>query len=181
LLPVPNTEAKLTPCSLYVILTVMDEILKILEMDARTPIEKIARMTGRTEADIRAKIDEFEQNGVIRNYKAIIDWNRAGSDRVIAFIDVKVAPARDVGFDDVAERIYRFPEVHSVWLVSGDYDLRVVISGDSVPEVGMFVAQKLSTLDRVQSTSTHFLLKRYKENDVLFVDGDEDDRLPVSS
>lgn len=158
----------------------MDEILRILENDARTSAATIARMTGRTEEEVSAKIAQYEQSGVIRNYKAIIDWNRAGTERVIAFIDVKVAPARDVGFDDIAERIYRFPEVHSVWLVSGDYDLRVVIEGATVPEVGMFVARKLSTLDRVQATSTHFLLKKYKENDVVFVDGAEDERLSVT-
>jgi DNA-binding Lrp family transcriptional regulator len=110
----------------------------------------------------------------------VIDWSRAGAERVIAFIDVKVTPARDVGFDDVAERIYRFPEVHSVWLVSGDYDLRVVLEGRTVPDVGLFVAQKLSTLDRVQATATHFLLKRYKEAGVIFVDEDKDERLSVS-
>ena len=158
----------------------MDEILTILEADARTPIERIARMTGRSEAEISAKIAEYEASGVIRHYKAIIDWDRAGAERVIAFIDVKVAPARDVGFDDIAERIYRFPEVHSVWLVSGDYDLRVVIEGATVPQVGLFVAQKLSTLERVHATSTHFLLKRYKENDVIFVDEAKDERLSVA-
>ncbi|MDR3710049.1 MAG: Lrp/AsnC family transcriptional regulator [Capsulimonadaceae bacterium] len=158
----------------------MDEILSILENDARTSVESIARMTGRSEDDVRTKIEQFEHAGIIRNYKTVIDWERAGSQRVIAFIDVKVAPARDVGFDDVAERIYRFPEVHSVWLVSGDYDLRVVIEGTTVPEVGLFVARKLSTLDRVQATATHFLLKRYKENDVIFVDAAEDERLSVT-
>jgi len=158
----------------------MDEILTILESDARTSIQTMARMTGQAEAEVRSKIDEYERTGVIRNYKAIIDWDRAGAQRVIAFIDVKVAPARDVGFDDVAERIYRFPEVHSVWLVSGDYDLRVVVEGGTVPDVGLFVAQKLSTLDRVHATSTHFLLKRYKENDVVFVDAAEDERLSVT-
>ena len=158
----------------------MDEILTILEGDARTSVETIARMTGKTEEQVSEAIADYEAKGVIRNYKAIIDWDRAGAERVIAFIDVKVAPARDVGFDDIAERIYRFPEVHSVWLVSGDYDLRVVIEGRTVPQVGLFVAQKLSTLDRVQATSTHFLLKRYKENDVVFVDQADDPRLSVT-
>jgi DNA-binding Lrp family transcriptional regulator len=158
----------------------MDEILSILENDARTSAEAISRMTGRPEEEVRDKIARFEQTGVIREYKAVIDWSRAGAERVIAFIDVKVTPARDVGFDDVAERIYRFPEVHSVWLVSGDYDLRVVLEGRTVPDVGLFVAQKLSTLDRVQATATHFLLKRYKEAGVIFVDEDKDERLSVS-
>jgi DNA-binding Lrp family transcriptional regulator len=109
-----------------------------------------------------------------------VDWDKAGRDRVLAFIDVRVAPARDVGFDDIAERIMRFPEVHSVWLVSGDYDLRLLVEGRTVTDVGMFVAQRLSTIDRVQGTSTHFLLKRYKENNVVFVDEEDDPRLIVT-
>jgi DNA-binding Lrp family transcriptional regulator len=158
----------------------MDELLTILEQDARTTVETLARMTGRTMDDVRQSVAEYEKVGIIKNYKTVIDWEKAGSTRVLAFIDVKVAPARDVGFDDVAERIYRFSEVHSVWLVSGDYDLRVVVEGESVPQVGLFVAQKLSTIDRVQATSTHFLLKRYKEDRVIFVDQAEDPRLIVS-
>jgi DNA-binding Lrp family transcriptional regulator len=158
----------------------MNEILTILEQDARTSVESLARMTGQTMDEVRMSVSEFEKLGVIKHYKTVIDWEKAGSTRVLAFIDVKVAPARDVGFDDVAERIYRFSEVHSVWLVSGDYDLRVVVEGENVPQVGLFVAQKLSTIDRVQATSTHFLLKRYKEDRVIFVDEGEDPRLAVS-
>ncbi len=158
----------------------MDEILTILEQDARTSIESLSRMTGRSMDDVRKSVADYEKSGIIKNYKTVVDWSKAGSTRVFAFIDVKVAPARDVGFDDVAERIYRFPEVHSVWLVSGDYDLRVVVEGENVQQVGLFVAQKLSTIDRVQATSTHFLLKRYKEDRTVFVDEGEDPRLIVS-
>jgi DNA-binding Lrp family transcriptional regulator len=158
----------------------MDEILTILEQDARTSIESLSRMTGRSMDDVKKVIADYEKLGVIKNYKTVIDWTKVGSTQVYAFIDVKVAPARDVGFDDVAERIYRFPEVHSVWLVSGDYDLRVVVEGENVQQVGLFVAQKLSTIDRVQATSTHFLLKRYKEDRTIFVDEGEDPRLIVS-
>ena len=158
----------------------MDEILTILEQDARTSIESLSRMTGRSMDDVRQSVADFERQGIIKNYKTVVDWAKAGSTRVFAFIDVKVAPARDVGFDDVAERIYHFPEVHSVWLVSGDYDLRVVVEGENVQQVGLFVAKKLSTIDRVQATSTHFLLKRYKEDRTIFVDESEDPRLIVS-
>jgi len=158
----------------------MDELLRILEADARTSVETIARMTGRTEAQVRDQIAEYERTGVIKNYKTVIDWDKAGADRVFAFIDVKVTPKRDVGFDDVAERIYRYPEVHSVWLVSGDYDLRVVIGGKNLHEVSSFVSQKLSTIDRVQGTSTHFMLKRYKEDNVVFAEERGDPRLAVS-
>jgi len=158
----------------------MDDVLTILEGDARKSVESIARLTGRSEADVRAAIADYEERGIIKQYATVIDWDRAGRDRVLAFIDIKVAPAREVGFDDVAERIYRYEEVHSVWLVSGDYDLRVLVEGKNVQDVGMLVAQKLSTIDRVQATSTHFLLKRYKENGVVFVAENEDPRLSVA-
>jgi len=160
--------------------TTMREILKVLERDARATPKQIASMTGLTEDEVRRQITEYESNGVIRRYKTVVDWDRAGEEKVLAFIDVKVSPARGVGFDDVAERIYRFEEVHSVWLVSGDYDLRVLVEGRTVQEVGMLVAQKLSTIDRVQGTATHFLLKRYKENGVVFVGETEDPRLSVA-
>jgi DNA-binding Lrp family transcriptional regulator len=158
----------------------MDELLKILEADARTSIETIARMTGRTETQVRDQIAQYEQAGVIKHYKTVVDWDRAGVDRVLAFIDVKVTPKRDVGFDDVAERVYRYPEVLSAWLVSGDYDLRLVVSGKNLQEISAFVSQKLSTIDRVQATSTHFLLKRYKDNNIVFAEEHADPRLAVS-
>lgn len=158
----------------------MDDVLRILEADARTSASTIARMTGRTEADVRAAISELESSGVIKSYKTIIDWDRFGATRIFAFIDVKVLPQRDVGFDQIAKRIYQQPEVHSVWLVSGDYDLRVVVEGRSVQDVGTFVTQKLASLERVQGTSTHFLLKRYKEDRVMFEDDAVDPRLAVS-
>jgi len=158
----------------------MDELLQILEHDARKSVEGLARLTGRSEHDVRKAMADYEDRGIIKQYATVIDWDRAGRDRVLAFIDIKVAPARDVGFDDVAERIYRFEEVHSVWLVSGDYDLRVLVEGKNVQDVGMLVAQKLSTIDRVQATSTHFLLKRYKENGVVFATESEDPRLSIA-
>lgn len=158
----------------------MDEILTILEGDARTSIETVARMTGLTEKDVRDRIADYEKRGVIKHYKTVVDWEKAGVERVLAFIDVKVTPARDVGFDDIAEHIYRYPEVHSVWLVSGDYDMRVVVEGRNVRDVGMFVAQKLSTIERVLATSTHFLLKRYKEDRVIFAEDAEDPRLVIT-
>lgn len=158
----------------------MDDLLKILESDSRKSSETLARLTGRSEKDVRAAIADYEERGIIKQYSTVIDWDRAGRERVLAFIDIKVAPAREVGFDDVAEQIYSMDEVHSVWLVSGDYDLRVVVEGANVQEVGMLVAQKLSTIDRVMGTSTHFLLKRYKENGVVFVGETEDPRLSVA-
>ena len=156
------------------------DILKILEQNARTTTAQIAAMTGRDEAAVREKIEELEKQGIIRRYKTVINWEKAGRDLVYAFIDVKVMPSRGVGFDDVAERIYRFPEVHSVYLVSGESDLRVVVTGNSIKEVAFFVTEKLATIDRVQSTITHFVLKRYKEDSDILEEPSEDRRLPIT-
>ena len=158
----------------------MKRILKILERDARTSPEQIAVMTGTPEEEVRRAIRESETKGIIRRYKTVIDWEKAGDERVWAFIDVKVSPAREVGFDDVAARIYRYPEVRSVYLVSGEYDLRVIVEGRTMQQVAFFVAEKLATLDRVQSTATHFMLKRYKEDGETFADAEEDRRLAVT-
>lgn len=157
-----------------------DEILSILSRDARTTAEQIAKMTGQSLDVVKGTIENYEKSGVIKRYKAIIDWERTGVDNVMAFIDVKVAPAREVGFDAVANRIARFPEVMSVWLVSGSNDLRVLVEGGDLRELGRFVAEKLSTLDGVRGTETHFLMRRYKEDGDSFVDSEEDNRLLVS-
>lgn len=157
-----------------------DEILTILARDARTSPEKIAKMVGRTLADVQEAIAGYESAGVIKHYKTIIDWEKTGVEKVIAFIDVKVHPAREVGFDKVAERIYRYPEVQSLWLVSGGYDLRVVVEGANIRAVGRFVAEKLAPIEGVMATETHFLLRKYKEDQVVFVDNEEDTRLVVT-
>ncbi|MCC6484774.1 MAG: Lrp/AsnC family transcriptional regulator [Armatimonadetes bacterium] len=130
--------------------------------------------------DVERVIAGAEASGVIRRYKAVVDWEKAGDHRVAAFIDVKVTPTRGVGFDDVAERIYNFREVVSVYLVSGEYDLRVVVEGSTMQEVANFVSQKLATVDRVQSTASHFVLKRYKEDREIFADAPPDHRLAVT-
>jgi DNA-binding Lrp family transcriptional regulator len=158
----------------------MKEILRILEEDARLSPEEIAAMTGTPVDEVRSIIAECEKKGIIRCYKAVIDWDQLGEELVFAFIDVRVLPERGVGFDDIAERIYRFPEVHSVYLVSGTQDLRVVVGGNDMKEVAFFVAEKLSTIERVQSTSTHFLLKKYKSDGVIFDNPEPDRRLIVA-
>ena len=158
----------------------MEEILRILDEDARLSPEEIATMTGKSADEVRAIIEDCEQKGIIRRYKTVVEWEKLGEEPVIAFIDVKVSPERGVGFDDVAERIYRFPEVRAVYLVSGMHDLRVQVTGKSMKEVAFFVAEKLATIDRVQSTNTHFLLKRYKEDGVIFGAPEEDRRLAVT-
>src|ERR1700678_1827601 len=157
-----------------------DEILTILAHDARTSVEKIASLTGRKVEEVRQAITEYERKGIVKRYKTSIDWEKAGIEKVLAFIDVKVIPARDVGFDAVAERICRFPEVQSLWLISGGSDLRVVVEGQNMREVGRFVAEKLATIAGVNGTTTHFVLRRYKQDNDLFVEMEEDNRLMVT-
>lgn len=142
----------------------MREVYEILENDARLTPAQVATMTGMGEAEVRDIISRAEKDRVIVKYKTVVDWEKAGDDRVWATIEVKVQPRKDVGFDALAERIYRFPQVRTVYLVSGAYDLSLVVVGKTVQEVGLFVSQKLAPLDGVQGTTTHFLLRRYKED-----------------
>ena len=162
----------------------MREILELLERDARLSPDTIATMTGQPVAEITAAIAEWEASGVIRRYKAVVDWDAVdedlASETVTAFIDVSLSPAREVGFDDVAQRIARFGEVRSVYLVSGGHDLRCTVTGRNIRAVSDFVSQKLSTLDRVRSTATHFVLKTYKRDGDAFTEADPDHRLPVT-
>lgn len=155
-------------------------ILEILERDARSLPARIALLLNEKEEDVAAAVAKMEAEGIIRKYKTIIDWEKSGRERVFAFIDVRVSPTRGVGFDDVAERIYKYPEVHSLFLVSGDYDLRVVVWGKTMQQVAFFVAEKLAPLDGVLSTRTSFLLKKYKDDGDVFEDFNEDDRLSVT-
>jgi DNA-binding Lrp family transcriptional regulator len=156
------------------------QILQILERDARTSPADAAAMVGIEAAEAERVIADCERRKVIRGYKTLVDWERVGEESVLAFIDVRVSPAREVGFDDVAARIYRFPEVLAVYLVSGGYDLKVVVKGPSMKEVAFFVAEKLATIDRVNTTTTHFLLKKYKEDGVILSEQEEDRRLAVT-
>ena len=165
----------------------MREILELLERDAHLSHDTIATMTGLSVTEVTAQVAAWEQAGVIRRYTAVVDWDRAAGDdeggvddSVTAFIDVSVAPARSVGFDDVALRISRFPEVRSVYLVSGGHDLRCTVTGRTIRAVSDFVSQKLSTIDRVQATATHFVLKAYKRGGVAFTEAEPDHRLPVT-
>ncbi|MDX8365891.1 Lrp/AsnC family transcriptional regulator [Cytobacillus sp. IB215665] len=157
------------------------EILEILEADCRLPAETIAKMVSLSTEEVEASIEKLENSKVIVQYVPMIDWNKVnGLENVTAMIDVKVTPKRGVGFDEVAERIYRYPEVKSVYLMSGAYDLSVVIEGRSMPEVANFVSEKLSTLDSVISTTTHFMLKKYKHDGTVFDQDDKDQRIVVS-
>jgi DNA-binding Lrp family transcriptional regulator len=142
----------------------LKEILKVLEKDARTSTQQIATITGLSESEVTKTIQKAEQDQVILKYKAIINWDRVENENVFALIEVKIAPQRDVGFDAIAERIYRFPQAHTVYLLSGTFDLLVIVTGKSIQEVANFVSQKLAPIEGVQSTVTHFMLKKYKED-----------------
>jgi len=140
------------------------EILKILENDARTTTKQISTMTGTSSDEVAKIIKQAEKDQTILKYKTIINWDKVGEEQVGAFIEVKVTPQRDVGFDAIAERIYRFPQARSVYLLSGTYDLLVLVTGKTMHEVADFVSQKLAPVEGVQGTVTHFMLKRYKED-----------------
>jgi DNA-binding Lrp family transcriptional regulator len=158
----------------------MKEIFEALEKDARLTPEQIATMTGIAVADVKKAIKKAEQDRAIVRYKAILDWTKLGEGEVLALVEVKVVPQRNVGFDAIAERIYRFREARSVYLASGTYDLAVLVAGKSMQEVAVFVSEKLSTLDTVQGTVTHFILKKYKEDGEIFEGGEEAKRLPIA-
>ncbi|MCR6546346.1 Lrp/AsnC family transcriptional regulator [Dehalobacterium formicoaceticum] len=157
-----------------------EKILKILESNGRIPFEQLAVMVDLSASEVEEIIRELEDEKIILKYSAVVNWEKAGLEESVAIIDVKVAPQREVGFDAVAQRIYRFPEVRSVSLISGDYDLSVSIEGKSMKEVASFVSQKLSSIDGVLGTSTHFILKRYKVAGVVYEDEYEDRRELVS-
>ena len=156
------------------------EILKILEENARLSDKEIATLAGLKESEVKSIIEELETKGIIRKYKAIIDYEKAGIEAVQALIDIKVTPERSTGYDNIAERISKFPEVKSVRLVSGEYDLSVLVAGKTMREVAYFVAEKIAPLEQVRNTVTHFLLKTYKENGEMYGEEEEGRRLRVT-
>jgi DNA-binding Lrp family transcriptional regulator len=158
----------------------MDEILQILKRNARTSVEDVARMTGKTPEEVAAAIEGFERTGVIRGYRALVNEDRLPGERVTAVIEVKVQPEREGGFDRVASRIARFPEVVNMYLMSGKYDLLLFVEGDTLRSVAGFVARRLAPLEGVLSTGTHFMLQTYKEDGVLMEDEPAEERLRVS-
>ena len=152
------------------------KILKILGSNARCPIEDIAVMTGLSEAEVVSDIKELEKAGLIRGYKAVIDWEKLDNAYVSALIELKVIPQEEFGFDKIAETIMKYKEVETVYLMSGSYDLCVLVKGKTFQEVARFVAKELAIMKEVTSTATHFVLRRYKELDVELVDTEKDDR-----
>ena len=158
----------------------MHEILDLLQNNSRLTAAQIAVLTGRKEQEVKTMIEKLEADKTIIKYFTLINWEKAGVEKVSALIEVKMAPQRDVGFDAVAERIYRFPEVKTVHLMSGAYDLAVLVEEVTMKEVAMFVATKLATIENVLSTATHFVLKTYKQNGFIFEDKESNKRLVVT-
>ncbi len=155
------------------------EILRILEENARIGSGEIAEMLGISKDEVEEILNELEENGVILKYKTVINWEKVLEDFVYAIIDVKVSLSREKSYDDIARRIAKFPEVHAVRLVSGEYDFQVVVKGRSLKDVAFFVAEKISTIPEVRDTVTHFVLRTYKEEGVTLFSDEEDRRLAL--
>ena len=154
-------------------------ILEILENNRRISVEDLAAMLGKTPEDIMEAMAEMEEENIICGYHTLINWDKAGVEKVSALIEVRVTPQRGMGFDKVAERIYNYPEVNSVYLISGSFDLLVTIEGKSLREVSQFVSEKLSALDSVLSTQTNFILKKYKDHGTIMAAKSKDERIQM--
>ena len=159
----------------------MDEILEILEENARISLEDLAKLVKKDKKEVEKIIKKYEKKGVIVKYKTVINKEKLKEEQsVVAIIEVKVAPQKDVGFDNIAQRIYRFPEVKSCYLLSGTYDLLLIVEGKDIHAVASFVAEKLAPLSNVKGTVTHFMLKKYKEDGVVLVREEKNKRLAIT-
>ena len=154
----------------------MAKLLQLLESDCTLTRDQLASMTGMTVEEVEAAIKRYEDEKIILGYQAVVDWDRTHREAVTALIEVKVTPQRGEGFDRVAERIYKYDEVESVYLMSGAFDLTVIISGRTLKEVAHFVGEKLATLEDVTGTATHFILRKYKENHLIFEKREEQEK-----
>ncbi|MGN0625777.1 MAG: Lrp/AsnC family transcriptional regulator [Oscillospiraceae bacterium] len=154
----------------------MDRLLSLLQNNARLTNKQLAVMLGREEEDVAKAIEAYEKSGVIRGYQTVIDWDKTDSPTVFARIEIKVTPKKDFGFEEIARTIMELEEVQSVSLMSGGYDLALTVSGKTFRDIAMFVAHRLSPIDSVNSTATHFILKKYKERGVLFEEEVKDER-----
>ena len=153
-----------------------EELLAIVEKNSRIDLGELAVLLGKPEAEVADELAAMEKEGVICGYHTLIDWEKTSNEKVTALIEVRVTPQRGQGFDRIAERIYQYPEVQSVYLISGGYDLMVILEGKSLREISAFVSDKLSTLDTVLSTATHFILKKYKDHGTVLSRKKEDER-----
>jgi DNA-binding Lrp family transcriptional regulator len=157
-----------------------EQILSIIEKNSRIDLKELAIILGVEEVDVVNEMAEMEKEGIICGYHTLIDWEKTSVEKVSALIEVRVTPQRGHGFDNIAERIYKYPEVHAVYLISGGYDLLVTIEGKTLKEVSTFVSEKLSTLDSVISTATHFILKKYKDHGTILSKKEVDERMQVT-
>ena len=153
-----------------------EELLSVLEKNSRIDLKELAVLLGAEEIDVANEIKKLEEEGIICGYHTLINWDKTSIDKVSALIEVKVTPQRGQGFDKIAERIYNYPEVRAVYLISGGYDLLVTLEEKTLREIANFVSDKLSTLDSVLSTATHFVLKKYKDHGTIFDKKHEDER-----
>ena len=158
----------------------MRELLELLEKNARLSTSELAAILRRSEYEVERDIQKLERDKILLSYNALINWEKFGDDSVTAMIEINLTPQREVGFDSIAERIYRFDEVRTVYLMSGSFDLLVIIEGKSLKEVADFVATRLSTIEGVTQTRSHFLLKAYKKDGIIIEDEEHDHRLVVS-
>jgi len=156
------------------------EVLELLENDSRLTEAQLAKMLNTSQEKIRNIINQLEQDNIILKYHTVINWEKQKCSKVRALVEVNITPQREFGFDKIAERIYRFPQVKSVYLMSGSYDLCVIIEGETMQDISFFVAEKLAPLEHVNGTRTHFVMKRYKEDGVIFGEQKDDRRLVVS-
>ena len=164
-------------------MAIRDQILTIIEKNSRIDVHELAVLLGTEEVDIANEIQALETEGIICGYHTMIDWSKTSTEKVMALIEVRVTPQRGLGFDSIAERIYKYPEVTSVYLMSGGFDLMVILEGKSLQEVAGFVTNKLSklsTLDTVLSTATHFILKKYKDHGTILTKKYEDVREKIT-
>lgn len=157
-----------------------EQLLRAIEHNARRKVTDLAAMLGASEAAISSELTELEKEGIIRGYHTLINWDKTNEEKVTALIEVRVTPQRGEGFDKIAERIYLFDEVKSLYLISGGFDFTVTLEGTTMKEVALFVAQKLAPLDAVLSTATHFVLKRYKEYGIILDKQQKDERMAVT-
>lgn len=157
-----------------------EEILTFLEKNSRIDLKELAIILGSDEISIANEISKMEQEKIICGYHTLIDWDKTSKEKTTALIEVRVTPQRGQGFDSIAERIYNYPEVQSVYLISGAYDLLVILEGKTLKEIAAFVSDKLSTLPYVLSTATHFVLKKYKDHGTIFAKKPKDERMLVT-
>lgn len=156
------------------------ELLKIIEKNSKVAVTELSKMLSVSEAEVLNEMAELEKEHVICGYLTLIDWDKTDAEKVTGLIEVKVTPQRGQGFDKIAERIYNYPEVSSVYLISGAYDLLVILEENSLKDIAQFVSDKLSTLEAVLSTATHFILKKYKDHGIVFDNKHEDEREAIS-